>query len=232
MRIGLWSDSHYSTAEITCHKRYNSASLEKIRRALARFKAEKCDLVICLGDLIDREASHEQEKTNLCLVADVLDEAALPFISLMGNHDAFAFTPEEFYALLGTDRAPRLIQQNGRNLLFIDACYFRTGVHYALGDSDWTDTFYPHTESLVETLRGLTGDTYVFMHQNIDAGIRADHCLANAEEMRRILEESGTVRAIYQGHYHPGFASEHAGIPYTTLPAMCENDDATCIIDI
>ena len=34
MKIGLWTDSHYSTALLTCGKRYNSASLEKIRKAI------------------------------------------------------------------------------------------------------------------------------------------------------------------------------------------------------
>lgn len=232
MRIGMWSDSHYSTALITCGKRYNSASLEKIKAAMADFRAQGCDLVLCLGDVIDRETSHEQEIRNLQEVAAVLDEAGLPVICLMGNHDAFSFTPEEFYAILGESRAPRLIQQEGLNLLFIDACHFKTGVHYAPGDSDWTDTYYPYEEQLRQTLNSLTGDIYLFMHQNVDPGIRADHRLSNDDAIRAIIETSGKVRTVYQGHYHPGYQSENHGIPYITLPAMCEGDDRITIIDL
>ena len=232
MRIGLWSDSHYSTALLTCGKRYNSASLEKIKAAMAYFRAQGCELALCLGDVTDREASHEQEIKNLQEVAAVLDESGLPTICLMGNHDAFSFTPEEFYSILGENHAPRLMQQDGLNLLFIDACHFKTGVHYAPGDSDWTDTYYPHEDRLRKTLSGLTGDTYLFMHQNIDPGVRADHRLSNDSVIRSIIEESGNVRAVYQGHYHLGYQSENNGIPYITLPAMCEGDGRVMIVDL
>lgn len=232
MKIGLWTDSHFSTALLTCKKRHNSASLEKIRKAMQYFCAQGCDMSICLGDVIDRESSHEQEIHNLKDVAAVLDKAGLPTICLMGNHDAFAFTREEFYAILGKHREPRLMQEGGRNLLFIDACHFKTGVHYAPGDSDWTDTYYPHTEQLRQTLQGLAGKTYLFMHQNIDPGIQANHRLLNDAVIREIIDTTGTVCAIIQGHYHPGYQSENNGVRYVTLPAMCEGDDRVTILEI
>ena len=55
MKLGIFADPHYSSALLTCGRRYNSRSLAKIEAALARFAAERCDLVVCLGDLIDRE---------------------------------------------------------------------------------------------------------------------------------------------------------------------------------
>ena len=53
MKIGLFSDSHYSSAEVTCQRRFNNQSLRKIREAMAAF--QDCDLVISLGDLTDVE---------------------------------------------------------------------------------------------------------------------------------------------------------------------------------
>ena len=105
-------------------------------------------------------------------------------------------------------------------------------MHYAPGDSDWTDTYYPYEEQLRQTLNSLTGDIYLFMHQNVDPGIRADHRLSNDDAIRAIIETSGKVRTVYQGHYHPGYQSENHGIPYITLPAMCEGDDRITIIDL
>lgn len=232
MKIGIWTDSHYSTAEITCWNRYNSASLKKIYHALLHFHQQHCDLAICLGDLIDKENDHEQEKANLLQIVQVFDSFSFPILCLMGNHDAFTFTTDEFYAILGENRKPHFWQKDGKNLLFLDACHFQSGVHYAPGDSDWTDTFYPDTAELKKQLLLLQGDTYVFMHQNIDKGISTDHRLSNDAELRKILDQSGIVRAEYQGHYHPGFSSENAGIQYITFPAMCENDDAFFILDL
>lgn len=59
MKLGIFTDSHYSSHEITCEKRYNSRSLEKIKEAYALFEKEKCDLAICLGDLTDKEDTLE-----------------------------------------------------------------------------------------------------------------------------------------------------------------------------
>ena len=65
MKIGIFTDSHYSSKEVTCGRRYNSQSFRKMQVAYDVFAAEKCDLVICLGDLTDVEDSHGKEVENL-----------------------------------------------------------------------------------------------------------------------------------------------------------------------
>ena len=65
MKIGLFADAHYSSQEITCGKRYNSLSLEKIRQAYRFFAEKDCDLIVCLGDLIDREDDRETQEAQL-----------------------------------------------------------------------------------------------------------------------------------------------------------------------
>lgn len=231
MKLGLFSDSHYSSQEVTCGCRYNSCSLEKMRRAYRAFEVAGCDLVICLGDLTDREDCHEKELANLRAAAEVIQSAAVPTVCVMGNHDAFSFTVEEFYGVL--DRCcpkPRTVE--GKTLLFADACYFKSGRHYAPGDEDWTDTCLPDTDSLEKSLEEAEGEVLFFLHQNVDPHAEMHHCLANAAAVRAILENSGKVKAVYQGHYHPGLRSTHNGIDYVTLPAMCEGDDRWEIIEI
>lgn len=232
MKIGLFTDSHYSSAPLTCGNRYNNQSLRKIEEAMKAFQQDQCDLVIALGDVTDTEPTRELEMDNVRKIAKVFDESGMEAICVMGNHDAFVFTPDEFYELLGEKYRPRLIQGDGFALVFIDACYFHTGVHYQPGDKDWTDTFYPHTEELARLLAALEGDVYVFMHQNIDPEVRKDHCLSNAAEMRAILEAAGNVKAVYQGHYHWGHETVCNGIAYHTLPAMCEKEGAYQVIHI
>ena len=76
------------------------------------------------------------------------------------------------------------------------------------------------------------GDVYVFLHQNIDPNIREDHRLYNSVEINDLLHESGKVKAVYQGHYHPGAESKHGDIEYFSFPAMCENENAHYILNI
>ena len=225
MRIGIFSDPHYSSQEITCGKRYNSRSLTKIRAAYEHFKREHCDLIVCLGDLTDKEETIEKELQNLREISAVMHDCSIPTVCLMGNHDAFTLTPEQFYGALNID-PPADLCIDGKTLIFLDACYFRSGVRYVPGDSDWRDAFLPNSFDLQEKLCRVGRDVYIFIHQNIDPVVRADHRIANAESVIEIIRESHAVKAVFQGHYHRGMHSVHGGVEYITLPAMCENESA------
>ena len=233
MKLGIFTDSHYSSQEITCGRRYNSRSLDKIRRALADFRAAGCDLVLCLGDLIDREESHDLEVENLRTVAEALDAEDIPIYILRGNHDGFCFTEAEFYEILGEDRRPSDLTAENKTLLFLDACFYADEAPYdPAGSHDWTDTCLPRPEALANRLSADQGDIYVFLHQNIDPNIREDHRVKNADAVREILEQSGCVRRVFQGHYHRGAENEHNGILYTTFSAMCESENAVYIVEL
>ena len=232
MKIGIFTDSHYSSQEITCGIRRNSESLRKIKEAYKFFKKETCDLVISLGDLIDIEDDHNKEINNLKQISEVIRQSDIPTICVMGNHDGFAFEAEEFYQILGENCRPETITDNKTNLVFIDACYFENGEHYYPGDFDWKDTYYPLTKELKTELDSLSGEIYIFIHQNIDPEICESHCLKNDEEVRSILEKCGKVKTVYQGHYHNGNKNTHNGINYFTYPAMCEDENRYYVLEV
>lgn len=225
MKIGIFTDSHYSSADITCGCRYNNQSLRKIREAYDFFEKANCDLVVCLGDLIDTELTIEQEIANLSEIAKIMGESKIPSVCLMGNHDAFALERDKFYELLGISPIEELSMEEKR-LLFLDACYFKSGRHYSPGDTDWTDCFLPDENNLKSKLEGITEDTYIFIHQNIDPAVMRNHRIYNADTVFRLINESKVVKCVFQGHYHPGCESEYYGVRYITLPAMCSNENA------
>ena len=230
MKLGIFTDPHYLTENFNQYTAGYYKSLDKIKEALKFFCDEKCDMVICLGDVIDTEKTHEKEVENLKEVIAELDKYDMKISIVMGNHDAFTFEVDEYYKLIGEKYRPENFFSDGLNFIFVDACYFKNGTHYMPGDTAWEDTFYPHTKKLKETLSEAKGDTYIFMHQNIDPEIDdADYILANAEEIRQILEDSGKVKAVFQGHYHWGKETLHNNIRYVSFKAMSDYDDAYCI---
>lgn len=232
MKLGLFADSHFSTAELTCGNRYNSQGLARIEKACRQFVEAGCDRIVCLGDLIDHEPVHETEVDNLKKVAQVFRNCPVPVTVIMGNHDAFSFTREEFYGILGEECRPADLYGEAVSLLFADACYFHNGKPYGPGDSDWTDTCIPDTEELRKRIEAATGNVYLFLHQNLDPTVESHHILSNAPDIRQILEQSGKVRAVCQGHYHPGNKTGRNGIQYFTLPSLCTYEDAVEIITI
>ena len=230
MKIGLFSDPHYSSHELTGGNRRNNLSLGKMRAALEQFKAAGCHRVICLGDLTDGETTREQEVSNMREIAALFASCPLPIQVVMGNHDAYVFEAEEFYALLGGCE-PTDVHEGNVHLLFVDLNYTAAGVRYTPHGFHWDDVGHPDPAALREKLANCDGDVYLFMHQNVDIAIpAADHRAANAEEICRIIEESGKVKAVYQGHFHWGHRSQRNGVDYVTLPAMAVYEDNICII--
>ena len=95
---------------------------------------------------------------------------------------------------------------------------------------DWMDSALPAKQCrwLEEELQASLEPVLIFIHQNLDSRIKEGkedpHVIKNAAQVRRILEGSGRVKAVFQGHFHKGYRQEILGIPYITVPAMCEGN--------
>ena len=232
MKLGLFTDPHYCYKEVGQGGRCPVDSLRKLREALTVFQKEMCDLVICLGDLIDSDVTRQQEIENLLAVKQLLDDAQLPAMVLMGNHDAQVFTDTEFYEILGKERRPRDFSAEGKDLLFVDACYSASGQRYAPGEVVWNDSCCPHPEELVHRLEKAAGEVHIFMHQIIMPGLSENHQICNAEQIRRIVTESGKVRRVYMGHYHPGYRGILDNVEYLIPKGMCLHENAYFVENI
>lgn len=148
----------------------------------------------------------------------------------MGNHDAYVFEPDEFYALLG-GCAPQDLTNQGKTLLFLNANHNPDGTPYHPHAFRWDACSLP-TEGLRERLAAAEEDVTVFLHQNLDAACPADHRPVNADEVCALLAQSGKVKTVYQGHYHWGADTTTNGVRYVTLPAMCCYDNTHRIIEL
>lgn len=90
------------------------------------------------------------------------------------------------------------------------------------------------TEWLEADLKEADGPVVVFAHQRLD--VSNNHGVRNAAAVRRVLERSGKVRAVLQGHSHRNDLEEIGGIHYCTLVAMVEGareeDNGYSIVDV
>jgi len=224
MKIGLFADPHDSTKETSCVTRRPSLSWGKIWQAMEAFR--ETDLVICLGDLTDDCINPEDNAPRLAALTEMIRSCGLKFFSLMGNHDCNVFTREEFDEL-GGSRPPFSMQTEEKLLIFLDANYTAKGEAYLPGTVDWTDAAIPDwqldlLQKALET--DSVKEAFVFVHQNLDPNVEQRHIIHNHAEVREMLERSGKVKRVIQGHYHPGYDSVINGIEYHTLPAMCEGE--------
>ncbi len=228
MKIGVFADSHYCTKDELCGTRRPALSLSKLKNALWEFKKQGVERILCLGDLVDTDDTAEQNAENLRRAASLLAETGLPCCCCMGNHDAALFSKNEFANLTGFTLAPAVIKAENAALILLDANFNLDGSPYEPGKVNWTETVISQAQILwlKQTLADCRGlDVYVFIHQNLDPAVDTSHVVQNAAEVNRILADGGNVRAVYQGHYHPGAVNVHNGIPYITLQAMCEGTE-------
>ena len=229
MKLGLFSDPHYCPKDVTCGTRRPALSFGKIREAMEAFRAAEVDLVVCLGDLVDECGTTEENIAAAEALSAMIRSFGIPVFCVPGNHDYQNFTRVEFDRYTGGMCAPSVYRaENGKTLIFLDANCADDGTVYRRDALDWTNAYL--TEEQRDILQSAlaseeTAEAVIFLHQNLDPEVEYHHIVRNAAEVREILRSSGKVKRVIQGHYHPGKESVVDGIPYRTLPAMCEGEE-------
>jgi len=208
----------------------------KLGEAAKRFGEEKVDLVVELGDLIDSADSLDVEKGYLRRIAT--EFAAIPgqHHFVLGNHCVSALTKPELLEIVGREKSFYSFDLKGVHVVILDACYRSDGEPYGRNNFDWTDANIPpaEVEWLRADLKQTEHKTLVFVHQRLD--VEPPYGVKNAPEVRKILEDSGKVLAVLQGHEHKGDYREIVGVRYVTLSAMVEGSGeencAYAILDV
>ena len=146
---------------------------------------------------------------------------------MLGNHDQDSLSKTQFLTNIeNTSINPTLsyysFDSNGAHFVVLDANYKSDGTDYDHGNFDWTDANIPPAELqwLRRDLAASRGAVIVLVHQLLDG--TGSHYVKNAAEVRQILEQSGRVLAVFQGHRHEGYYSLIEGIHYYTLKAVVE----------
>jgi 3',5'-cyclic AMP phosphodiesterase CpdA len=184
------------------------------------------DLVINLGDNVEDE-SREADLARYGECQGILRRANARLVNVAGNHDTVNMNREDLNAFWGREGS----------------------LYYAFDHGDWHFVVLhtaerkdvdiriaaPQLEWLREDLRQTSRPTVVLMHhsaseQTLDDSRwfrgRAHVALVKERvELRRILEESGKVRAVFNGHLHWNHFDVIRGIPYVTFQSLIENLD-------
>jgi calcineurin-like phosphoesterase family protein len=221
IRVGLVTDLHHADKP-TSGTRYYRDTLGKLAEAANRFTTDKLDFAIELGDFIDAADSVETEQVYLRQVSKVFNTIPGPKHYVLGNHCVDTLTKEEFLAGVGTKDSFYSFDVGGHHFVVLDSCFRSDAKPYGRKNSVWTDANIPAHELdwLQADLKATDKKVIVFAHQRLDEA--GQHAVKNAADVRKALEASGKVLAVFQGHSHKNDHQEIAGIHYATLVAMVE----------
>lgn len=226
MKIGFFTDPHYARMEKTCGNRRPSLSLGKIREALEAFEREGCEVCVCLGDLVDVSPTHEEEIACVNEVMAAVREHHFLFYFVPGNHDYTSFSGEELEKLIGQPLPPYAVDLGEVRFIALDGNFRADMRRFDVAGTVWDDAWlHPDQIAFLKTsLAESEKPCVIWLHENLDNHVEWHHILHNADEVRKILADSGKVRMVVQGHFHEGAEHVIDGIPYVTLPAMCEGE--------
>lgn len=233
LRFGIVTDTHYAVAP-SRGTRYYGESMDKMDECVALMNDQKVDFLIELGDLKDQgtPASEESTLEYLKSIEAVFGKFKGPRYHVLGNHDMDSLSKEQFLdhvvnTGIAKESSYYSFDSKGVHFIVLDANYISNGADYDHGNFHWKDTNIPDQELdwLRKDLAATSKPVITFVHQQLDAADKI-HSVKNAEEVRRVLEESGKVLAVFQGHNHPGAYSHIEGIHYYTLKSLVEGSGA------
>lgn len=225
LRVGLITDLHYADKP-PAGTRFYRETLAKLDEAALRFEQEKPAFVVELGDLIDAADSVEVEQSYLKTINAKFADIAKERHYVLGNHCVDTLKKEEFLAGIEREKSFYSFDQGGVHFVVLDACFRSDGQPYGRKNSHWTDANIPPAELewLAADLQANDKPAIVFAHQRLD--VSNNHGVKNNADVRKLLEGSGRVLAVFQGHSHANDLKEINGIHYCTLVAMIEGSGA------
>ncbi|MBV6499657.1 MAG: 3',5'-cyclic adenosine monophosphate phosphodiesterase CpdA [Prosthecobacter sp.] len=225
LRVGLMTDLHYADKE-PARTRFYREALAKLDEAVQVMNRKKPALVVELGDFIDQADSVEKEIEWLKTMESHFARLAMPRHYVLGNHCVGTLTKQEFAAHTQASGSHESFEAGGVTFLILDACFRSDGTPYSRRNFDWKDANIPANQLswLDDRLAKASGPVIVLAHQRLDAD--KAHAVQNAAAVRSLLEKSGKVLGVFQGHSHKNGYQQINGIHYTTLVAMVEGSGA------
>ena len=224
LRLGVIADMHHNPVD--GFPKICSSALPLLRRALDFSTRERVSGLVDLGDRID-----DRERTaDLALgkeISEVFHAYGIPREHLMGNHDSYSISVEEWESLLDRPLRSRASILGDYRLLYFcaDVDNGRGARDYCLQDAElgWLERELPRDDR----------HTLIFTHVPLMAGNMAGNyyfenkpgrsAFLNAHRARRIIEESGNVLLVVSGHVHWNSLNFCNGVYYITVQSLTES---------
>ncbi|QKK06866.1 MAG: alkaline phosphatase [Planctomycetota bacterium] len=237
IRLATLTDIHYADADPRGNRYYRD-SIPKVAKAIGAINesavASPLAFTAVLGDLIDsrdtpiEEGGLEQEIGYLKTIESHLATLNTDRHYVFGNHCIHTLTKDEFAehsaaraSFYSFDR-PFTRGTGSLHVVVLDACFTSDGTPYGRRNFHWTDANIPDHELrwLKADLEATNSPTIVLTHQRLDG--EGNTTIRNAPAAREILQESGKVLGVIQGHHHENSLSVIEGIPYLVMRAVVE----------
>ena len=239
LRIGIVADVHAHDTDSPGESKVMTNYAERLTAFVDAMNAWPADMVIELGDLVNGAFVLAASYGDPTRIPQILDAAVAllsgfdgPVHYVLGNHDLYDLSKDEFLAAVGGDARYYSFDAGGFHFVILDAEYNDPG------EDDYDHVFMRvkgripthELEWLRDDLARTDMPTIVCVHQPIDSEFdeyAGGPPVANNHQVHQLLSESGVVVAVFQGHDHENRHAEIDGIHYVTFAAMVDHTEPT-----
>ena len=185
--------------------------------------------VVNLGDVV-QDSTRAVDKRHYGRAFEILSGLDAPQYPVVGNHDLITMSPEDLLEVWGglshlkTDGLYYTFEHGGVQCVVLHS-------HEKKDSHVWIDA--DQVAWLGEVLGAGSGPAVVFMHHTLaDQDTSGNHwfrkhprlaLVQNRAEVREVIEGSGRVMAVINGHLHWNTLWASGGIPYITVQSLIEN---------
>ncbi len=236
MKFAIINDTHVGPANEGYYKGIQRKLTQESERLINEFVSrmnnqEHPEFVVNLGDSIEDVNDRNIDVQSFKKTITLLSKLKVPVYFLVGNHDVRTLTQKEIAKMFGYENMYYSFDHGSYH--FIVLSFELTGDHtHVLGDIhaeipkeqiDWLkdDLFKTNKPALVFVHYGLAEDDMKGNFWFENAPEKA--LIGNRAQVRKILEESGKVKAVFSAHQHWNRMFVHNGIPYFTVTSLVEN---------
>ena len=228
VRFGVVTDIHYAEIDPNGARTYRESD-DKLAECVQVMNAKGVAFLVELGDFKDQDKTPDEARTlgYLQKIESVFAGFKGPRYHVIGNHDTDSLSKAQYIAAApNTGIVPNATRyafvSGGVRFVVLDASHKSDGSDYDHGNFDWSDSNIdlPQLDWLSKTLSSSVEPAIVLVHQQLDGS--GAYYVKNAAQVREVLEKSGKVIAVLQGHRHEGGFSTINGIPYFTFKGLIE----------
>jgi alkaline phosphatase len=222
LTFGVFADPQYAELNPAIGRYYRD-SAEKLAGCIETMNRLRPAFMIEMGDLIDNAKTPEGDLEAIQRIDGIYRRFAGPRYYVLGNHEMGTLSKEQFMRAVGMPGEHYAFDAGAFRCIVLDANFTKAMAPYNANNFSWTDAWIPppQQEWLARELARSDKKAIVFVHQQLDDDY-GSYGVMNACQVRKILEDSGRVIAVFQGHNHKGAFRKVNGIPYYTLHGMVE----------
>ena len=234
VRLGIVTDVHVHDMDSPVEGKVMTNYAERLTAFIDAMSAWPADTIVELGDLVNGAFVMGGSPGDTTRIAGFLTEAvsffsqfAGPTHYVLGNHDLYDLSKDEFLAAVGREETYYSFDLGGFHFVLLDAEFNSDGTDY---DHVFLRVkgFIPPAQLdwLAADLASTDLPTIVCVHQPIDSDfdpLAGGPPIENNAEVQRVLREAGNVIAVFQGHDHDNVYRQIDGIHYVTFAAMVDH---------